>query len=340
MRVAERHFVVIGNGPAGNRAARTLREKAPSDRVTVVSKVRQSCYSPHLLPDYIAGRIAEEKVEIFPFAAYQDEAIKLRSCQEAVRLDLDKRQIILGHKEVLAYDGLIIAVGGKPFVPERLLPFRAALLTLKTIEDARVWIERLRETDSVLLVGGDLTSVSVARALAHLKKKVTFLLDPEAFWPLRADGELIKRVTASLARRGVEVMAESPVRSVAALPGGGFEVQVGEWTLRPGLIGAFFGLVPDITFLAGSGLRIDRGILVDEYLNTGFPDVFAAGDCAQIFHPELRDYWVSVGYENALALGRAAACNLICADKKEAAEPENVFEVRGVSLHTSWWANY
>lgn len=338
--MAERHFVVIGNGPAGNRAARTLREMTAGDRVTVVSKARQSCYSPHLLPDYIAGRISEEEVEVCPFTAYRDEAIKLRCSQEAVSVDVGRRQVVLGHKEVLPYDGLIIAVGGRPLIPERLSPFRDLLLTLKTIEDARLWVERLQGVESVLLLGGDLTSVSVAKALVHLGKKVTFLLDGDAFWPLRADAKLLEAAAAFLSARDIEVLADSPLQGIAALPGGGFEVQAGDWTFRPGLIGAFFGLVPDIGFLARSGLKIDRGILVDEYLNTGFPEVYAAGDCAQIFHPELRDYWVSVGYENALALGRAAASNLASAGVPEAAEPENIFEVQGVSLNTSWWASF
>jgi nitrite reductase (NADH) large subunit len=338
--VAERHFIVIGNGPAGNRAARTLRERAAVDRVTVVSKARQSCYSPHRLPDYIAGKIGEEKVEVCPFSEYRDSAIKLRCSQEAVSVDIGRRQVVLGHKEILPYDGLIIAVGGRPRIPERLSPFRDVLLTLKTIEDARLWIERLREADSVLLVGGDLTSISVAKALVHLRKKVTFLLDGDAFWPLRADAKLLETVSSALSAGGVEVLADSPLLGIAVLPGGGFEVQAGDWTLQPGLIGAFFGLVPDIGFLARSGLRIDRGILVDEYLNTGIPEVFAAGDCAQIFHPELRDYWVSVGYENALALGRVAASNLVGAGSREAAEPQSIFEVQGVRLNTSWWAGF
>ncbi len=338
--MAERHFVVIGNGPAGNRAARTLREKAPGDRVTVVSKARQSCYSPHRLPDFIAGRITEEKVLVCPYEAYRDERIKLRCSQEAVSVDLERGQVVLGHKEVVPYDGLIIAVGGRPFVPERLAPFGDVVLTLKTLEDAKAWIERLEQVDSVLLVGGDLTSFSVARALIHLGKKVHFLLDGDAFWPLRADDELLATVADSLSGMGVDVISDGELKGIAALAGGGYEVQVGDWTVQPGMIGAFCGLVPDVGFLARSGLRIDRGILVDEYLNTGFPGVFATGDCAQIYHPELRDYWVSVGYENALALGRTAALNLPCGEEREMAEPESVFEVKGVSLDTSWWKGF
>jgi nitrite reductase (NADH) large subunit len=335
--MADRHFVVIGNGPAGNRAARTLKEKAPGARVTVVSKARQSCYSPHRLPDFMAGRITEAKVLVCPYEAYRDEMIKLRCSQEAVSVDLGKGQVLLGHKEVVPYDGLIIAVGGRPFVPERLAPFRDVVFTLKTMEDAKAWIAQLAKVESVLLVGGDLTSFSVARALIHLGKKVYFLLDREAFWPLRADDELLAAAAESLSGKGVDVISDGELKGIAALPAGGYEVQIGAWTVQPGMIGAFYGLLPDVGFLARSGLRIDRGILVDEYLNTGFPGVFAAGDCAQIYHPELRDYWVSVGYENALALGRIAALNLSCGEEREMAEPESIFEVKGVSLDTSWW---
>ena len=110
-----------------------------------------------------------------------------------------------------------------------------------------------------------------------------------------------------------------------------------EGTFRVGLIGAFFGLVPDIRFLARSGLHIDRGILVDEYLRTGFEGVYATGDCAQVYHPEIRDYWVSIGHANAVALGGTAALNLI--GEKIRAEPaaENIYDVRGINVNTSWW---
>ena len=106
------------------------------------------------------------------------------------------------------------------------------------------------------------------------------------------------------------------------------------------LIGAFFGLVPDIKFLAKSGLKIDRGIIVDEYLNTGFPGVYAAGDCAQIYHPELKDYWVSIGHDNAVTLGRSAALNLI--GEKIKAEPAStcIFDVGGINVNSSWWMEF
>jgi len=120
----------------------------------------------------------------------------------------------------------------------------------------------------------------------------------------------------------------------------GIEAQVGDETIRVGLIGAFFGLVPDIGFAARSGFKIDRGILVDEYLNTGVEGIFATGDCAQVYHPELRDYWVSIGHDNAVSLGRIAARNLVGEKVQVEISKESIYDVQGVKVNTSWWTEF
>jgi len=107
-----------------------------------------------------------------------------------------------------------------------------------------------------------------------------------------------------------------------------------------GMVGAFFGLVPDVGFLSRSGLTIDRGILVDEYLNTGFEGIYATGDCAQIYHPEIRDYWVSIGHENARNLGRIAALNLAGGRVRADVGKESIFDIEGIRVNTSWWMEY
>ena len=160
--------------------------------------------------------VTEEEVLVCPYEAYRDERIKLRCSQEAVSLDLESRHVVLGHKEVVPYDGLMLAVGGRPFVPGRIVPFGDAVFTLKTMEDARAWIARLEKVESVLLVGGDLTSFSVAKALIHLGRKVHFLLDDEAFWPLRADAKLLAAVADSLAGKGVDVISDGELKGIVA----------------------------------------------------------------------------------------------------------------------------
>jgi nitrite reductase (NADH) large subunit len=338
--MAERHFVVIGNGPAGNQAALTLRDKVPDARITLISRHRGGCYRPHLLPRLVAGEIEEEMIYVFSPSSYKDKGIKLRSGQKVVDINLERREIVLDHKEVLRFHGLIIAVGGTPRIPERLSRFRECMLTLKTLKDAKVWAEKLPGAETVLMIGGDLTSFAFAKTLLGMGKKVAFAINEDAFWPLRFSDELFEEVAHKLSQRDVQVIKHSRLDDLISVADGSFEAQMGEEKIRVGLVGAFFGLVPDIGFAARSGLRLDRGILVDQYLNTGFEGVYATGDCAQVYHPEIRDYWVSIGHDNAVSLGRAAALNLAGEKTRVDFSKESIFEVQGVKVNTSWWTEF
>jgi NADPH-dependent 2,4-dienoyl-CoA reductase/sulfur reductase-like enzyme len=79
---------------------------------------------------------------------------------------------------------------------------------------------------------------------------------------------------------------------------------------------------------------------VDEYLNCGFEGVYATGDCAQIFHPEINDYWVSIGHDNAKFLGKVAALNLLGGKIEVDIARESIFEVQGIKVNTSWWTEF
>ena len=338
--MSQGHCVIIGNGPAANEAALTLREKAPDLKVTMIGREVVRYYKPHLLPDYIAGRLTEQDLYVNPLNFYRERGINLRLGQEAVGVDCQRREVLLDHKERVRFDGLIIAVGGKPRIPESLVPFSRFMLTLKTLADAREWVERLSRVKSVLIVGGDLTSLAVTKALISMGKKVSFILCQDAFWPVRVDDEIRRQVAAGLVNRGVKVLACRVLRGITRAGDRLMEVQTDDGSLTIGLVGAFYGLVPDVKFLTRSGLDIERGILVDEHLRTCFGDVYAAGDCAQVYHPGLKDYWVSIGYGNATYLGRIAALNLIGGRVPAEVAPESVFKVDGINANVSWWLEF
>jgi NAD(P)H-nitrite reductase large subunit len=334
------HFIVIGNGPAGNQAALTLKECLPDALVTIISKDPHSSYKPSLLPDFIAGKIPKEAIFKSSLKSYEPQGIKFRYGQDVVRVDLNRRELTLDHREILPFTGLIIAVGGKPRIPEPLLVFEDLLLTLKTPKDATHWIEALSRAERVLIMGGDLTSLALTKAMIHLKKDVHLMLNEDAFWPLRCNQALFDEVARHLSGKGVHILEYSRLKGMARLPEQGFQVGIDDKTIEVDLIGAFFGLIPDIRFLARSGLQIDRGILVDEYLNTGFEGVYATGDCAQIYHPEIHDYWVSIGHNNAVNLGRVAALNIAGGRVRAEKAKESIFDVQGIKVNTSWWAEF
>lgn len=338
--MSNEHFIVIGNGPAGNQAALTLKECLSDARVTIISKDPYSSYKPRLLPDFIAGKISKDAIFESSFQSYESRRVKLRCAQDVVSVDLNRRELTLDHREILPFTGLIIAVGGKPRIPEPLLVFEDLLLTLKTLKDAKRWIEALSRAERVLIMGGDLTSLALTKAMIHLKKDVRFMLNEDAFWPLHCNQALFDEVAQHLSGKGVHVLEYTRLKGMARLSEQGFQVGIDDKTIEVDLIGAFFGLLPDIRFLARSGLQIDRGILVDEYLNTGFEGVYATGDCAQIYHPEIRDYWVSIGHDNAVNLGRVAALNLAGGRVRAETAKESIFDVQGIKVNTSWWAEF
>jgi NAD(P)H-nitrite reductase large subunit len=337
--MAEKHFVVIGNGPAGQEAAFTLRDKDPGCRITVISREAHRCYRPHLLPRFVAGHIMLADLYMRPLEAYSEAGIRLRLGQSVTRVDLKKKQIHLSHNEVVGCDGLILATGGTPRIPERFHVFKDLLLTLKTIEDAQHWMESLQKVEEVAIIGGDLTSLGFTRALLEIGKKVSFAFNQDAFWPLRSTSEAYEQASAGLSEKGVNCIP-GKLRSIVKHDDYEFELVTDECSTRAGLVGGFFGLRPEVGFLAGSGLVVERGVLVDEYLNAGAPGVFAAGDCAQIYSPELKDYWVSIGYQNALTLGKFAALNLSGSAKEVHADLNNIFSDEGVKINTSWWAEF
>ena len=334
------HFIIIGNGPSGNQAALTLRELDANARITLISRHPGGCYRPHLLPRVISGDISEDQIYLYSPSSYKDNDINFRKGQEVVGVNLKRHELVLDHKEILKFDGLIIAVGGKPRIPEDLSVFSDVMYTLKNLRDARRWKEKLKYSDAVLMIGGDLTSFSFTKVLLSMGKKVFFMINEHAFWPLRFNEILFEEASERLNQLGARVLMDSKINSISVLADDAIDVTVGHHSVRVGMIGAFFGLSPDIRFLAKSGLKIDRGILVDEYLNAGFESVFATGDCAQIYHPEIRDYWVSIGHDNAVVLGKIAAMNLVGAKVRTDVPKESVFNVQGVNVNTSWWTEF
>ncbi len=110
-----------------------------------------------------------------------------------------------------------------------------------------------------------------------------------------------------------------------------------EEKFQTNLVGAFFGLKPEVDFLLDSELMIDRGIIVDEYLRTNIKDVLACGDCAQIYNNSTKSYLVSIGWENAIRLGKIAGQNIIGFTEQAKFQPDTILSFDGIKVKTKWW---
>lgn len=338
--MSKNHYVIIGNGATANAAALTLRQRDPLGRITLISDEFQLFYYRHRLPAFLIGEESEEQLTVHPSSFYKQNQIRLRLGQEVIRVDLDKKQLYLKHMEKVSYSHLLLALGGKPYIPDVHYAYRQLFSIFKTLEDARLLRSRLNEIRSVVIAGGDLVSMRLASSLRKIGRQVTMILSSDAFWPIELTDSIRSDCVRSLKSKGIEVIDDDRIFGIEQRDDVTYEVRTANDVRTCNYIGAFFGWRPQVDFLLRSGLDIDRGILVDEHLRTNFEDVFAAGDCAQVYNPEIRNYWVSIGWPNAERLGKLAASNMI-GDALQADEsPQSVLELDGIRTRTSWWKDY
>ncbi|MCK5349096.1 MAG: FAD-dependent oxidoreductase, partial [Desulfobacula sp.] len=103
------------------------------------------------------------------------------------------------------------------------------------------------------------------------------------------------------------------------------------------MVFSFNGLSPNIDFAKGSGIDIDYGILVNEYLKTNVDSIYACGSCAQIYNPTTKNYTTSIGWPNAVVQGEVAAFNLLGDHKIIESVGRKYFDLEGVKIKTTWW---
>ncbi|MCF8044665.1 MAG: FAD-dependent oxidoreductase [Desulfarculaceae bacterium] len=329
------HYVIIGNGPSGNRAGEILQANDPEARITIISDESVPLYYKHKLTSFIAGYVKEE--DLMVETGLDPDRIRMRLGQCVERIDPENSRIFLRHMEKVRYTRLIIAAGGRPGLPQSMSAFSDHLSFLSCFRDVITQKEPVNKAEKFFVIGGDLVGFRFVKMLAAMEKEVCMTLCPEAFWPFELKPDMTAAVCRNLEPLGIEVLANDQAASVAA-QNGAYNVTTANGEARQAdMVFAFPGLVPNISFAAGQGIDMDHGILVDEYLRTNIDNIYACGSCAQIYNPKLKTYATSVGWPNAVIQGETAALNLLGENRVIEPAPRKFFELEGVRVRTSWW---
>lgn len=331
------HYVIIGNGPAGNHAADTLRKNDTDARISIISDEAFAFYYRHKLMDFTCGKSDEEALKVRSYNEYKENNIRLRLGQRVERIDTDKNVLYLKHMEMVGYTKLIIATGGTPRVLPNLSAYRDHLTFMSSYNDARALQSVLKTAKRIIVLGGDLISINCLRKLKNSHKDITFLLLGECFWPFELTPDITDAVMKKLDKLKVKPVLNPDIRSITR-KGKSLVVDLQDNDPVTGdMIFSFQGLTPNIRFIVGSGIDTEQGVLVNEFLQTNIKNIYACGDCAQIYNPELKNYWTSIGWENARIQGETAALNLLGYNKVITQAPKNILNVAGMEVRTQWW---
>jgi apoptosis-inducing factor 3 len=311
-------IVIVGGGAAGFAAAEKLRrERYEGDLVMVSGEAVPPVDRPNLSKDYLAGKAPEEWIPLRPDSFYSENGIELRLGTTATSIDVRVREVVLEDGTRLAYDRLLLATGAEPVrlsIPGAELPH---VRMLRTLTDCRAIIERSAAARRTVVLGASFIGLEVAAALrardieVHVaapdKRPMERVLGPQMGDFVRALHEE-HGVVFHLGETATDINDKR-----VALSGGG--------TLDADLVVVGIGVRPRIALAENAGLALDRGVAVDDYLETSAPGIFAAGDIARWPDPhtgaKIRvEHWVVAERQ-----GQAAALNMLGYRQKFAAVP-------------------
>ncbi len=281
-----KRIVIIGNGIAGITAARHIRKRSDHP-ITVISAESDHFFSRTALMYIYMGHMAYENTKPYEDAFWEKNRIELLR-EYVQRVDPEKRQLHLAGGRDLDYDILILATGSKSNRfgwPGQDLP---GVQSLYSLQDLKLLEHNSRSLQRAVIIGGGLIGIELAEMLRSRRIDITFLVRETKWMDFafpREEAEMIEdhirehhidlRMATELDR--IEAGADGRVRSVVTKDGEEIPCQ---------LVGLTVGVSPNIDFLAGSGIETQRGILVDDFLRTNYPEIYAAGDCAQIRNPQ------------------------------------------------------
>jgi NAD(P)H-nitrite reductase large subunit len=301
--------VIIGGGPAGVTAAETLRKADPAAEITLLCGEAGAPYARMAIPYLLKGDIAEAGTYIRKDPQHY-ERLRIRLLHARARgVDATAHTVDVGNGS-LPYDRLLIATGSRPSresIPGIDLP---GVQTCWTLDDARAILARARPGTRIVQMGAGFVGCIIMEGLLSRGVDLTILV---------RSGFMVRRMmnpTASgliqrwCEAKGVRILTRTSPREITA-DNGALRVDLGEGRSLPADIYlSVVGVDPNLEFLAGSGIQVGHGVVVDANLQSSVPGVYAAGDVAEAANALTGKPELNAIQPNAVEQGRIAALNM------------------------------
>lgn len=281
--MAERcSYIIIGNGIAGITAAETLRNEDASAEITVIADHPLPVYTRPALKDYLAGRTGAEDLYARRRSFYADHDIHF-VFDRAVGISVNARRIRLRSGRRMSYDRLLLAPGARArrlTCPGGNL---AGVIALRTLADFQSALQLLESARQVVVAGAGPVALETIEILRQRGFQVTHLLRGQRLWPDVLDATASSLVMHQERREGVDVRAGEEIVEIAGKQGRVVGVTTQNGAHIPcDMVIAAIGAEPVIDFISASGIPCGRGVKVDHSMRTGAPEVYAAGDVAEV----------------------------------------------------------
>jgi NADPH-dependent 2,4-dienoyl-CoA reductase/sulfur reductase-like enzyme/nitrite reductase/ring-hydroxylating ferredoxin subunit len=305
---AVEHIVIVGGGAAGFAAAEMLRRRSFAGRITMLSNDEAAPVDrPNLSKDYLAGSAPEDWVPLRGEDWYADNKIDLKLKTDVASLDAKSKELTLGNGGKIRFDKLLLATGAEPVKLDIPGADQPHVHTLRSLGDCRAIIDQAKTAKRAVVIGASFIGLETAAALRARDIEV-HVVAPEKRPLERVFGpQLGDFIRALHEEHGVKFHLENSITAIegkrAVLKGGG--------TMDADVLVIGVGVRPRIALAETAGLAIDKGVSVNQYMETSASDIYAAGDIARWPDPisgeNIRvEHWVVAERQ-----GQVAALNMM-----------------------------
>jgi NAD(P)H-nitrite reductase large subunit len=328
------NYVIIGNSCAAIGAVEAIRSEDQLGKITIISDEPYHVYSRPLITYWLGGKVEEDKMFYRDEDFYERNRVDTRLGERAIGLKTRERKVIMENEDEIPYDKLLIATGGKPFVPPVKGSQYAGVFTFTTWDDAKE-IKEFIEVNGVkspVIVGGGFIGMKSTEAFLELGIKVTIVELADRIMIRAFDETASHLLEERLRREGIEVITNNTV--VEILERG---QKVNKVILKDGgeidtdLVIFAIGVIPNSALAENTGIKMNRGILVDRYMRTNIPDIYGAGDCTSAYDLLINDNRTIAIWPTAYRQGKIAGYNMAGIEREYPGSfPMNSVELCGI----------
>jgi NADPH-dependent 2,4-dienoyl-CoA reductase/sulfur reductase-like enzyme len=305
-----RRYVMIGSGVAAISAAEAIRQQFPSADILLIGDEKYGYYSRPGLAYYLTGEIDEE--QLYPLGLQDFQRLNLQPLHARVtRIYPGEHQVQLHDGTLIPYDCLLIATGARA----ARIPVSGGelegVLKLDNLNDARRILRNARRARSAVVVGGGITALEIVEGLRARGVKTHYFLRRDRYWSNVLDEVESRIVEQRLREEGVQIHYHTELAEIIGKNGrvNGVRTVDGR-SMKCEIVAVAIGIRPRKELAEKAGLKTDRGILVNECLQTSEEDIFAAGDVAQVYDPFTGKYVLDSLWGPARDQGHVAGLNM------------------------------
>jgi NAD(P)H-nitrite reductase large subunit len=303
-------YLIIGNSAGGIGVAEAIRQADKEGSLTIVSEEPYPAYSRPLISKYLAGERTLEEILFRPFDFYDQNNIIFLPGKKVSHLELDHQTVRLEDGEQIAWEKLLLAVGGKPIFPRMKGSSKRGVFTFTNLDDAKAIDRFLDNARKAVVIGGGLIGISVTEALIKRGVDVSVVEMKERVLNTILDQQASLMAEEVLKQAGVEIIAGQTVVKVNGR-GTVEEVILDNGAAIPcDLVVVAIGVLPRPELALNAKLEINRGIVVDRHMATNYPGVYACGDVAEAYDFVYGENRLTPVWPNAYFGGRIAGLNM------------------------------